>query len=95
MINVVNMSLNKDRIVDIWRKRLEMNIYSDSYMATDSQNKIEKNFIDLSYFRRYTRYLYELIENIEKVMNSKRHLIGNAEERNVYDKTMKLKFYSI
>jgi hypothetical protein len=28
-------------------------------------------------------------------MNSKRHLIGNAEERNVYDKTMKLKFYSI
>jgi hypothetical protein len=42
MINVVNMSLNKDRIVDIWSKGLEMNYYPDSYMAMNSQNKIEK-----------------------------------------------------
>jgi hypothetical protein len=60
----------------------------------DLQNKMEKKLIGLSYFRRCSRYLYELIESVGKVMNSKWHLISNIEERNVYDKTMKLKCYS-
>jgi hypothetical protein len=49
--------------------------------------------LGLSYFRKCSRYLYELIESIEKIMNNKQHLVNNAEVRNVYDRTIKLKFF--